>query len=346
MQRPWWMPYSLFRASAERKVASMFGSGIVDVFPEMQSRLQGMSEGAGVPLRALLLLNGFEPLMASVEGRTYIPAVPGACSAVAIRGRRSADGQPIIAHNFDYLPIIQPFYSLRESRPAGGLRSLEFTMAPLAGAVDGINEAGLCITYNYAFTLDRPTAHQSGFISMAISEALARCRTTAEAAEWICSRPRWGGGILMLADAAGDIASLELSSTRASLRRPAENEDQLFHTNCFCDGGMCDIQVSSEAIFTERVPRALRGRRVLQSAEERRARCAELLSQIGSLDADGLQALLADHGPDNLPGDYTLCTHGSYWSTTASMQFFPARRTLRISYTSTCQANYVEFGLN
>ena len=58
-------------------------------------------------------------------------------------GRFSGDGKQnnlgprIIARNFDYLPLVQPFYVLRESRPRDGFRSLEFTVAPLGGAVDG-----------------------------------------------------------------------------------------------------------------------------------------------------------------------------------------------------------------
>ena len=60
----------------------------------------------------------------------------------------------MVARNFDYLPLIQPYYLIRESRPQGRLRAFEFTTAPLVGAVDGMNEAGLCITYNYGFTTD------------------------------------------------------------------------------------------------------------------------------------------------------------------------------------------------
>ncbi len=141
-------------------------------------------------------------------------------------------GEPIVARNFDYLPLVQPFYLVRESRSQGKLRAFEFTTAPLAGAVDGMNEEGLCITYNYGFTTDEPSAPAAP-ISMAISEALGRCGTVAEAADWITSRPRWGGGLLMLCDASGDMASLELSSTRSYLRRPASDEDVLFHTNAF-----------------------------------------------------------------------------------------------------------------
>ncbi len=179
LEQPRWMPYACFRALAERKVSRMVAPGVIAAFPEMHARLQGIAEGAGVTLRSLYLFIGLEALMASVNGRITIPALAAACSAVAVRGRRSADGQPIIARNFDYLPIVQPFYSLRESRPTGGMRSLEFITAPMAGTIDGVNEAGLCITYNYAFTLDRPN-QPAGMISMAISEALAalphRCR--------------------------------------------------------------------------------------------------------------------------------------------------------------------------
>src|SRR5262245_41880896 len=197
LRQPWWLPYRAYRWLAERK-ASRFLARCRDD-PEMHQRLAGLAEGAGVSREAVCLFNALEPLLSSVGGCT---ACPGACSAVAVRGRRSATGEPMVARNFDYLPLAQPFYLVRESRPQGRLRALEFTAAPLAGAVDGMNEAGLCVTYNYAFTRDEPAAPAAP-ISIAISEALGRCRTVPEAADWIGSRPRWGAGLLMLCDASG-----------------------------------------------------------------------------------------------------------------------------------------------
>jgi len=41
------------------------------------------------------------------------------------------------------------------------------------------------------------------------------------------STPRWGGGMLMLADAAGDIGSVELSNTRLFLRHSSVGLDEL-----------------------------------------------------------------------------------------------------------------------
>ena len=126
-------------------------------------------------------------------------------------------------------------------------------MAPVAGAVDGVNERGLCITYDYGFAID--DAHGSGPpISASISAALERCSTTSEAINLIRSRPRWGGGLLMLADAEGDIASLELSTTCSEVRRPVAGEDILFHTNAFSTKPMQGVQVSADARFTRQAP--------------------------------------------------------------------------------------------
>jgi len=345
MEQPRWMPFRMFVPVAEHKVASMLRPAVMAAFPEMHQRIEGIAAGAGVTANTIYFFNGLEALMASVEGRIRIPALSAACSAIAVRGLRSATSEPIIARNFDYLPLVQPFYSMREVRPPDGLRSLQFFTAPLAGAIDGVNEAGLCITYNYAFTLDKPP-QAAGLISMAISEALARCRTVAEAVDHIISRPRWGGAMLMLADQSGDIASLELSSSRAQLRRPSAGDDLIFHTNCFFDREMCTIQVPDEAIFTDRAPTPIRGRRVLQSADFRRDRLTELLSDNRSLGPDQLQKILGDHGPSGAPSDDSLCMHGSYWTTTASLQWFPRQRKVRVAYGSTCEAKYVEFQLN
>jgi hypothetical protein len=309
-------------------------------FAGMDARLEGMAEGAMLSLRTVYLINVIEPFMSAVKDRSTVPSL-AACSAVAVRGRRSATGEPVITRNFDYLPFVQPFFTMRENRPRHGFRSLDFTEATMVGTVDGMNEKGLCITYNYAYTIDE--GPPSAPISMLITEALERCATVSEAADWIASRPRWGGGILMLADASGDIASLELSNTRHRLRRPDGDTDLLIHTNDFSCPEMRFVEVSRQAVFDNRAHPAMRGRRVLESAELRRCRLAELLQGFKALSADDLTTLMADHGPDNRPGDTTVCVHGTFRATTACMQFFPRSRRMRVAYDSACRARYEEF---
>lgn len=341
LQQPRWLPYGMYRWLAEGKAARLLAAPLARDHPGIRERLAGIAEGSGTSSRGILLLNALEPVLSSAGGCT---ACPGACSAVAVRGRRSATGEPMIARNFDYLSLVQPFYLMRDSRPAGRLRALEFTAAPLAGTLDGLNEAGLCVTYNYGFATDEP-ATPSVPPSMVISEALQRCRTVSEDADFIGGSRRWGGGLLMLADASGDIASLELTSTRSHVRRPASGEDALCHTNAFTSPHTREVQVPWDAVYTQRAPTPLRGRRLHQSSDLRDRRFKQLLDQTAVIDAEGLAAIMADHGPDGTPGDYTPCVHGSYWSTTACLQFFPASRRLRVSYTAACQARFEELAL-
>jgi hypothetical protein len=109
---------------------------------------------------------------------------------------------------------------------------------------------------------------------------------------------------------------------------------------------MCAVQVAAGAHFNDRAPRPLRGKRVLQSADSRRSRLEQLLARYPLLGPNELQTILSDHGTSGLPGDDSLCMHGSYWTTTASLQWFPIERKVRVAYSSTCQAKYVEMRLS
>lgn len=342
LKQPRWLPNPLFRRLLEARAARFLRRALAGDDAWMAQRLHGIAEGAGFPLRKLALINALEPMLSAIGDVTEAPSL-GACTAIAVRGSRSASGEPIIARNFDYLPLVQPFYVLRESRPRDGLRSLEFTAAPLAGAIDGMNERGLCITYNYAFTVDVPAP--APMVSLRIAETLSRCATVAEALDWLGSRPRWGAGLLMLADAEGDLASLELSHTCSELRRPGGGEDLLCHSNCFHTGRMHAVQVDPCCAYGERAPAVLRGVRPLQSPQARDARLQELLAGRDRLGPDDLAAVMSDHGAAGEPSDDTICMHSGYWNTTACLQWFPRRRCARISYSSACRAKYTEVRL-
>jgi hypothetical protein len=342
LEQPWWLPYRVFLTLAERKAANALVPALQRTAPAMLSRMQGIAEGAGLPLRSLCLLNAMEAFLSSMEGRTAVP-LPGACSAVAVRGARCRGAGPTIVHNFDYLPVTQPFFILRESRPGAGWRSLDFAVAPQAGVVDGMNEKGLAITLNYAFVTDR--GQPNPLVTMLIAEALAACASVTDAVGFITARPRWGAGILMLADASGDLASVELSNTRTGVRRPAAGEDYLLFTNVCCCPETLAVQVPGSATFQDHVPQPLRGRPVLEWHAKRARRLEELLRNQAWTGPDELAALMADHGAGGMPDGATPCVHTDYWRTTACLQWFPATRRVRVSYSTACTARYVEIGM-
>jgi len=343
IMQPAWMPYAVYRRVAEQKAKRLLERPLKRDFPESHRRLEGLSAGSKTSMRLLHLVHALEPMLSDVSNCSIVPAF-GACSAVAVRRSRSATNEPMIARNFDYIPLVQPLYTLRESRPAAGFRSLDFTMAPFAGAVDGVNEKGLCITYDYAFVNDF-SGKGNAPVSFAISEALQRCTTVEETAAWIGSRPRWGGGILMLADAGGDIASLELSNTRSQIRRPDKGEDVIFHTNSFVTEKMKAVEVPANAEYTTRAPVGLRGCRIHESSEIRNLRFSTLLNGNQAFDEDGLARIMGDHDPGGKSGGAGICTHSDYWNTTATLQLFPVSRRMRVAFDSACNASYEDITL-
>jgi hypothetical protein len=341
-EQPWWLPYPLFLRLAERRAEGPFVEALRRSNPGMLARLEGIAEGSGLPLASLCLMNAMEAFIGSVQGRT-VPLPIGACSSLAVRGACSRTGEPIIARNFDYPLLFQPFYTLRESCPRGGFRSLDFVVAPQAGTVDGVNEKGLAITLDYAFVTD--PAAPNPLVTMLIADALASCATVEEAVRRITSSSRWGAGMLMLADAAGDLASVELSNTREGVRRPVAGTDWLLVTNvCHCPE-TCAVQVPESAAYSGRAPLPLRGRSVLRSHVARARRIEELLREQVSVGPAELSEIMADHGAQGVPDGASPCVHTDYFNTTASLQWFPARRCVRVAYSWACKAEYVEIGL-
>lgn len=339
--RPRLLPRRAFAAIARRRAGALAGP-VRRARPEQHARVAGIADGAGVSTRTVWLLHGAELLLAAVDWRRRPPPL-AACSTLAVRGTRARDGAAV-HHAFDYPAFVRPFLLVRASRPARGHASLDFTVAPLAGTIDGVNDAGLGIATNYAFTVD--PARDPVPNTLAVAAALERCATTGEAVDFLSRHPRGGGALLMIADAAGDVASLELSGTRAAVRRPPPDEDVLLHTNLLATGALREVEVPRDAVYSDRNVAAVRGLPVHRSAERREAALARrVAARPGPLGADDLVELFADHG--GVPGgdDETLCRHGPYWTTAATVQLLPRERRLRIAFDAPCRAAPVEVAL-
>lgn len=338
LMKPRLVPHWLFLQMAEQKAQRFLKSIFTRVPVSARERLQGIAVGANLPLRRLALCSAMEAVLSDLKKVTATTVAAG-CTAVAVTGSRSRNGEPILAHNFDYLPVLQPFYFIRRSAPAEGLRSVELALMPAPGAVDGVNEAGLSITCNYAYAVDKGPVGPT--ITMLIGEALARFRTVRETCEFFQTTPRIGGGLLMLGDADGRIAALELSNSCVKVRETAE--EYLAYTNRYCHADMPELELDESATYGIRSPQVLRGRRVHQSADTRAARLERLLHDAVPQDEQTLQQIMSDHGADESPSDDTVCMHGNYWHTTASLQLLPTSRTLRACFSPTCIADYQDF---
>ena len=151
--------------------------------------------------------------------------------------------------------------------------------------------------------------------------------------------------MLMLADASGDLASVELSNTRAGVRRPTAGEDWLLFTNvCLCPETRA-VQVSETAAWSNKAPSPLRGGSVLRPHTDRCRRIQDLFLKQSRVGPDELAAIMADHGPTGVAGGASPCVHTDYFNTTAALQWFPVSRRVRVSFSSACTAQYVEIAL-
>jgi hypothetical protein len=302
-------------------------------YPLQRARLAGIAEGAGVAERQLFVGPAVEAVLDSVSYTT-----PGACTAIGVAGDRAAGGGPLIAKNFDYPPAALPAYLVRVSRP-GDRRaaSIDLTAAPLPGCHEGVNEHGLAVAYNYGHLRGRAAARVT--LTNLVQELLEECRTVGDAIDRLRRRPRRGSAILMLADAAGELASLEVAPDDVAVRRG----DALVHANHAVTDQMVPRDIPADARYSRWNIRALRGRRVHESSEQRHRRAEALLAEAGALSAEDLRRALADH--QGAPSDVTLCRHGPYYSTTAAVVLAPRQRAMDVLLGSPCAGAWTRLAL-
>lgn len=309
------------------------GRDLATHYPLQRERLAGIAEGAGISERALFIGPFVEAVL---DSTSYV--MPGACTAIGLTGARTASGAPLIAKNFDYPAVAADVNMVRVSRPTDGrAASIELTAAPLPGSHEGVNEHGLAVAYNYGHFQGRASARVT--ITNLVQELLEECRTVAEAIERVQRRPRTGSAILMLADAAGDVASVEVSPDDIAIRRG----EALVHANHAVTPAMSARDIPHEACYSRWNPVEIRGRRVHESSEARHARAEAIVADADVVSVSDLRAALSDH--DGGPGDLSLCRHGPYYATTAAVILDPKRRSVDVVLGSPCEGGWTTIQL-
>ena len=145
--------------------------------------------------------------------------------------------------------------------------------------------------------------------------------------------PRVGGALIMLADAQGQTASVELGPDKLAARRG----DALVHANHATTSCMRSRDIPWDATFPKWWPTAeVRGRRYHESSDLRHCRAAELIDQVSEASEADLLAILRDHGTSAEGDDFSVCRHGAYYTTTCSVLLFPRRRSMKVCFGNPC----------
>ncbi len=302
--KPWFLPAGLFFKLARIKMERELFPHMTSYVPQHLDRLKGIAVGAEADVGEMAIFQMAEILFSKID---YLQG----CSALGVRGKRSATGKPLLAKNFDYPVEFAPSYIFRRSEPEGRMVSLDFGAAVIAGNHDGMNEAGLTILYNYGSADEE--GHSLVPITLLCQEALETCKTTREAVALFQRSPRASAALLTVADPSGDMVALEMSPSRVMVREPVD--DVLYHTNHYLTPELQAVEVPRDATYGYKAPKRLIGESVFDSSLKRCDRLAELLAGDKALDVEDLKTVLRDTSGEATPNDNTLCREGDYYVT-------------------------------
>ncbi|MGH0033581.1 MAG: hypothetical protein ACQGVK_00995 [Myxococcota bacterium] len=174
------------------------GRELIRHYTHLAERAEGLALGAGLRLESVVELMFREPGALGLSAAAL--AVAGGPTASPAVGR----ALPVPSRGADR-------WLLRRSRPEVGFVSVEATLPWLVGAVGGLNEWGLAAALAPG---DAPAVP-----SLLVQEVLQRFRDLPSALDWCAKRPGAGDGALLLADAAGGLATVHFEGEGRSVGR-------------------------------------------------------------------------------------------------------------------------------
>jgi hypothetical protein len=198
------------------------GREIIRHYTHLSERMAGIARGADVSLESVMAL--FLAGSGSGAGRARLLSP----SVAALGGGVEAQGT-LLARALERSRDGAPPWILRKSRPEVGFRSVEVTLPWLASAVAGINEEGVAAVLAPLGTT--PVADEGGpgrsatalpGAELLVQECRQRFADLGGCIDWCSKRPATGELALILADASGGLAAVEMRGEERRVVGPGE----------------------------------------------------------------------------------------------------------------------------
>lgn len=197
-------------SSEGRRVLAMMAAATFEQYlsPEHRDELRALASSAGVEERQMLLAHCFLDLSPMT-----------ACSTVTLPAIASPDGVARFGRNLDFpsFDVADKLSVVQIYRPAGKNAFMSVGWPGMAGVLSGMNEHGLTLA-NMEVTRGRRMPTAMPYILL-YRTVLERCRTVDEAIELLGATPRQTANNLMLMDAGGDRAVVEITPKAIHVRR-------------------------------------------------------------------------------------------------------------------------------
>ena len=179
-------------------------------FPHMAERLDGLARGAGIRSGDLAALLARELSTAAAPG-------PGSSPGLLVALVPGQGGAPIVGRTLPDRSV-----TARTSTPDHDYGSREFVLPWLVPPLAGRNEQGLCVLGASLPTGGIAEVSCAAPALLLVQDCLQRFDSTEKAIEWCEGRPAGGRAVLLIADAAGDVAEVEIDGEDRRVQRPSD----------------------------------------------------------------------------------------------------------------------------
>ena len=277
--------------------AVAFLPALKSLSPALVSEIEGLAHGAGLSFE--------EALLCQVRGEVGQTS-EGGCTAFALTGSATANGRPMAGQNQDLEPEYAELTILLRVKPNDGRPgALMFTFAGQLGYT-GMNEYGLAHFHNSLYNFRR----RPGLPRQLLKRLLLEKRTVEKCLDFLEGQPLSSAGNLLLVDAGGRLADVELRPEGNALWED-EHPDFVAHANHY-------LTPRFAAYENNTIP----------DSPPRLARLRALVTENwGRVTVETLKTILADHDGD--PGG--ICRHGATgWHSISGYIAEPAERLLHV----------------
>ncbi len=264
--------------------ATAFLPPIRALSPLFVEEVRGLAEGASISFE--------EALLCQVRAEARDVSAEG-CTAFALRGEATADGNVLAGQNQDLSPeFLDVSIVLRVEPNDGRPRALLYTFAGQLGYF-GMNQHGVA---NYANAV-YDCQSRPGLPHYPLKRLMLEQRTVQDCVELFRRHPQCSAANTIVCDGEGDIADIEARPEGMALYA-GDHSDAIVHTNHYLSAEFRPLETGS-----------------LPDSFARHSRMTEMVRrQWGEITVESIKAMLADHQGDPA----AICRHGhNNWHTTS-----------------------------
>lgn len=289
-------------------------------YPQYVEELIGISEGAGVNINDIGVVN-------SMEAVTMDALHLAKCTSFAVNEYLTADGHVLVAHNEDWLPEDEQDVFIVHACPNDEPPFLAMTYGGLLPNI-GFNAAGIAQCCDSVY----PNDSRIGIPRVIVSRAILGARTPAEAIHYMVVPHRAAGYNHLLAHESGDLYNIEVSARQFAILYGKDG--YVVHTNHYLDFNMQKIEADPEDLI---------------GSQCRYYRALRLLTHTPQHSLKTLQTIQRDH--INYPN--SICNHAiddanplDREKTINSLVMDLTSRMMHISWGNPCENSYHTFYLD